>query len=400
MIISGLHGIGKSVALKVILENLGQKYVVINSSELKIYRQEMELTSIRSGGSNKLMGVDCLIIENTEMITLPAERKYLVNNLKNNHKKKYLPIVLINNGQYSKLFTDIKKLVYNIEFLIPSEIEIKSYIKKILLKEDIKFNVKYILGLIRFCRNDIRKILLTLEDLKDIFKNKEITKEDLSEFYNNNTQKKEEIGLFQSVEKILYKYNNMEEIINLYQLEKVMFPLTVHENISKKLENLKISNNEKIRLMGSINNRISYGDLIETSIYTDQNWYLKNLHTFYTCIYPSYHINKYKYNEHNRVIYFTQDLNRNCLKNINNKKFDEIKCILEGYNSNDIYNLSHIMYIYLKRCNESGDVSLLREFLEELPVKLDQRSFEAIIKINKIDFNSKDIDKKILKKLF
>ena len=41
-----------------------------------------------------------------------------------------------------------------------------------------------------------------------------------------------------------------------------------------------------------VSDSISRGDDIETSIYTDQNWYLQNIHGFYTCLNTSFWINK------------------------------------------------------------------------------------------------------------
>ena len=43
--------------------------------------------------------------------------------------------------------------------------------------------------------------------------------------------------------------------------------------------------------MIKISDSISRGDNIETSIYTDQNWFLQNIHGFFTCINTNFWIN-------------------------------------------------------------------------------------------------------------
>jgi replication factor C subunit 1 len=406
MVINGNHGIGKNLSVNLILKELSYESVITHSSEIKNYRSTGELSQVQNYEKNlgsillEKSNKFCLVIDCIEMITLPSEKKYLIENLKNNHKKKYFPIILINNGQHSKMLNEIKKIMLEINFIVPSYLELKPYIKNIMEKEKINFDNKYIIGLIKFCRNDIRKILVTLEDLKLTFKDKEISKEELSEFYENNSQKKEEIGLYSSVEKVLYQYKNMEEITSLYQLEPILLPLNIHENLGNKMNFLKINENEKIKKMAEIEDRISQGDIIETSIYTDQNWYLKNLHTFYTCIYPSFEINQSPVLEHEIKMNFTNDLNRTSLKKINNKNFEQIKKIFPNFNSNDIYQLSHILYSTIKETQEQENPEKLKILLNSFPVKLTQKEIELIIKINKIDFESKDIYSKFLKSIF
>jgi len=408
LILDGNHGLGKSLTIQLILKQLDFQYNIIHSSEIKKYRSSGELSQIQNFSNN--LGVTlldksknfCLVIENIEMISLPSEKSYLLNNLKFNHKKKYFPIILINNGQHSKILNEMKKLVLEISFFQPSVFDLKPFIKNIIKKENIKIDPKYLIGIVKYCRNDVRKILLTLQDLKDSFSNNEISKEKLKEFFENNNQKSEEIGLYSSAEKIIYSYKNMESIIDLYQLEKILLPLNIHENLGHKINYIDIENQEKIDLISKIEDKISYGELIETSIYTDQNWYLKNLHTFYSCIYPSFHLNKedFKVLKHEPSINFTNDLSTTSLKKINNKNFKLIKQLFPNFNSNDIFQLSYICYELLKNAVNTNNITEIKKFLSDLPIKITQKEFEVIIKINKLDFDSKEIDKKLIKSIF
>jgi len=87
------------------------------------------------------------------------------------------------------------------------------------------------------------------------------------------------------------------------------------------------NNDVYIKIMKDVSNSISWGDVIETSIYTDQNWFLQeNIHAFYTTINTSYNLNKYPKNKQEKAkISFSSDLNKTSLKNINRKNISILK---------------------------------------------------------------------------
>ena len=71
---------------------------------------------------------------------------------------------------------------------------------------------------------------------------------------------------------------------------------------------------EKLDSIVNISDSISFGDNVETSIYTDQNWYLQEIHGFFTCIKPSKLSNEFNYNILGNLINFSSDLNKTSLK--------------------------------------------------------------------------------------
>ena len=97
----------------------------------------------------------------------------------------------------------------------------------------------------------------------------------------------------------------------------------------------------------NITDSISRGDNIETSIYTDQNWYLQNIHGFYTCLNTSYWINKnnQKYKIPISSIKFSSDLNKTSLKNINRKNIINLLKILPNKSIYDILILNKEQFI-------------------------------------------------------
>ena len=110
---------------------------------------------------------------------------------------------------------------------------------------------------------------------------------------NSNKKKNQEISLFDATRFALEKYSSFSELQTLYMNEKVLLPLMIHENyINFMFSNYNCRNNDVyIKIMKDVSNSISWGDVIETSIYTDQNWFLQeNIHAFYTTINTSYNL--------------------------------------------------------------------------------------------------------------
>lgn len=381
-LISGNHGIGKSTLLDLLVKNFNLDKIEYQQSDLKDYKNDninlffpkkTNFETIFLGNYQKKI----MIFNEIEAITIPSEKNFIIKILKKNHKEKIIPIILINNGKHSKILNEIKKNLLICNLLTPSVIEIKPLVSKICTNEKINIESKYLKGLIRFCNNDIRKTILTLEDLKQIYKKKSIGKDELKEYYENNNQKQEEIGLYNSVSKLLNYELSFEQIMTLYQLEKILLPLTF-------LENIPLKNND-LETYSKILNSYSNGDLIETSIYTDQNWYLQNLHAFETCIYPNYLIEKSENNLTNESeLIFTNDLNKNSLKNINKKNIEEIKKLIDDISYNEIVSLSLIITRIITMKKES----LLKE------LGLSTRLIELLVKINKFEYDSSKMSKK------
>jgi hypothetical protein len=130
----------------------------------------------------------------------------------------------------------------------------------------------------------------------------------------------------------------------------------------------------------NISDSISIGDNIETSIYTDQNWYLQNIHGFYTCINTSYWINKTKINNKLECndIKFSADLNKTSLKNINRKNILNLSKIINNKSNNDILMLNAICN-KLIITDENKLINILTNYNKDLTIK----QIELCLKIDK-----------------
>jgi DNA polymerase III delta prime subunit len=411
IIISGVHGIGKSLTIKILLNELNYLQRIIHPNEIKDHRifDDFEdyynfqnsvyskINFINNSNKKKLV----LIFEETENITLTSEKKYIMDIYKENNKQKAFPLIFISNNQHSKLLSDLKKNCDEIKFEYPTNEELYSLIYKICNNENIIIkNNSALDDLIVFSQFDIRRLINLLQELS--FHYNYIDENNIISFIEKSKFKNIDTGLFDATSKILNNYLDYETIIKLYEFEKVLLPLMIHENYIKKiLHKNKDDWNSVLYNLVKISDSISRGDNIETSIYTDQNWYLQNIHGFYTCINTSYWINKTnnKYTIDKDQIKFSSDLNKTSLKNINKKNIINLLKIFPNKSIYDILILNKICN-HLINTDENKLIKLLNNSSKSKDINI--KELELCLKIDKTSefkiLNSKD--KKKFTKLF
>jgi hypothetical protein len=218
-------------------------------------------------------------------------------------------------------------------------------------------------------------------------------------FIEKSREKNIDTGLFDATNKILNNYLDYDTIMKLYEFEKVLLPLMIHENYLRKvLYKSKDDWPTVLYDLVKISDSISRGDNIETSIYTDQNWYLQNIHGFYTCLNTSYWINKNNktYTIDNKNIKFSADLNKTSLKNINRKNITNLLKIFPNKSIYDILILNKISNYFLVNNLDTDLIEILSKYIKDVTVK----EIELCLKIDKTSefklLNSKD-KKKITK---
>lgn len=390
LIVSGNHGIGKTITVKLILEKYGYDYRIIYPNDIKehrsadnfsdLYNHENSIynkLSTNVKGNRKL----ALIINKTESITLTSEKKYILDIYKENNKNKSFPIIFISNNQHSKLLNELKKYCQEIKFYSPSSIEIKGLIKKIVEKEDMKIKGSDVYEkIINFCQFDIRRLINIMQELSYHYQGKQIKKKDIKEFIELSRSKNVDVSLFDATTKIINNYVDIDNILKLYEQEKVLLPLMIHENYQSKLLSKNENWDDKIFKLMKISDSISRGDNIETSIYTDQNWYLQNIHGFYTCINTSYWINKDNTKELAwGDLKFSSDLNKTSLKNINRKNITNLLKLIPYKSHNEILVLNHLCNQLLEQDRYDEFIEFIKSYKRDAGIK----DLELCLKIDK-----------------
>lgn len=407
IIISGVHGIGKSLAIQILLNELNYLVRIIYPNEIKDHRIFDEFNYYYNHTNSIYSKVEfytqknknlILVFEETENITLTSEKKYIMDIFKENNKLKAFPLIFISNNQHSKLLNDLKKYCDEYKFECPPNKELYQIINKICLSENITIkNNNVIDNIITFSQYDIRRMINLLQELS--FHSKNIDQNILDNFIKKSREKNIDTGLFDATNKLLNNHLDYETTIKLYEFEKVLLPLMIHENYIKKLLHKSTDSwDDSLFDLVKISDSLSRGDNIETSIYTDQNWYLQNIHGFYTCLNTSYWINKHnkKYNIPNTQIKFSADLNKTSLKNINKKNIINLLKIIPNKSIYDILIINKICN-HLINDNEQDIINLLSYYNKDITIK----DIDLCLKIDKTqDFkllNSKE--KKNLTKL-
>ena len=411
IIISGNQGLGKTTTIELILKHFNYIIKIIKPNEIKDHRIYEEINDYYdfknsiyaklafNNNKNKKIAI---IFDETENITLSSEKKYIMDIYKKNNKLKAFPLIFISNNHHSKLLYDLKKECSELIFINPTNTELKDYIIKIYDKENIILEnyTSMIDKIIDFSQYDFRRLINILQELVYHISNNILTEFILDEYIITSKKKNIDIGLFKSTKTLFNKYLKYNDIMRLYQIEKVLLPLMVHENYIKKIV---LNNNKSIKSimddLFKISISLSKADNIETSIYTDQNWYLQSIHGFFSCIEPSYllnnnNINKIKLDD----IKFSGDLNKSSLKNINKKNITNLSKIINNKNISEILMLNKISNFLITNNKEDLLISILKKYNNSLNIK----DLELCLKIDKTAFITNLIlkdKKRIIKKL-
>ena len=405
LIISGKNGIGKTIISKILLDSYDYQPIIIYPEDIKNYRQNDEFNDFYNleNSINKKINFKnvktkkiALIFDDTETITLTSEKKYIMNIFKNKINSS-IPIIFICNNNHSKLLNDLKKNCQEIKFYSPSSYDLKSFIKKICKSEKIKIeNDDNIDTLIELSQYDIRRLLNLLEDFS--YNYKSLSTKNITKFNKQTLLKDTNIGLYEATGKLLNEELDFDDIYKVYESEKVLLPLMIQENYYKKICNSKNSLKQKLDSIVSISDSISFGDNVETSIYTDQNWYLQEIHGFFTCIKPSKLSNEFNHKLLGCSINFSSDLNKTSLKNINKKNINNLQKIIGNKSVEEILSLCKLT----NYCFEKDNFNIIIDTLKYYKSKLDIKDIELCLKIDKtIEFITlKTKDKKKIIKLF
>ena len=397
IIISGSHGIGKTLAIELLLKKYNYISKIIYPDELKNFRNDTEfddyynydnsvftkfkMKSKNNSNDNKKIAI---VFDEIESISLSSEKKYVFNIFKTNAKMKSFPLIFISNTNHSKLLNDLKKYCMEIKFYSPSSYDLGKFIQKICKEEKIEVkDYNALEKIIQFSQYDVRRLINLLQEYS--YNYKILNVKDIDTFIEKSISKDTSIGLFEASLELLNNENNFEQIYKLYEIDKVLIPLMVHENYYKKIVSSKNKNTfeEQVQEMVNISESISIGDTIETSIYTDQNWYLQDIHGFYTCYNTSYISSKMNKKITPSEIKFSADLNKTSLKNINKKNILNLEKIIGKRTIEEILLLCRLSNHMISTKQTQYILDILKNYKEDFDIK----DLELCLKIDKtIDF--------------
>lgn len=430
LIITGTNGVGKTLVVDLVLRENGFEKIIGDLSNVSVARKtkrkrksEKEIigqnrsvrTYYMSLKNNKqllstgeyLKKKVALVFDDVSNISNPKEKEAIKAIIKINNKFKEIPIIIIANTKHSKTVTELRKMVTffviktidgkksktkvvnEILFRAPDYNDMERFVKMICAKEKLNLvkqksdDEDIYIELINHAQYDVRRLINILEELKLIYQDANITFEKLEQYCETSKTKDMNPGIYEATRMLLNRYTNMDNALLLYGEERATIPLIVHENYPLNIRGQypKMSIDEHVDMLYNISKSISESDKVDGLIYSNQCWNLQSVHGFYSCVMPSYYINKKPGKLANVETYrYTQDYNKTSIKKINNKvikKAQEHQCLKKV----SIYDFLYMASI-LKTLLERKDYELLAELMG--PYKLKLKEIESIIKIDKI----------------
>lgn len=350
LLITGSHGCGKSTIINIILRD--GKYDVINlnmlDSKIKVDVDLISKLANKDSQDKKLV----LLIDELESVITLNDKVAVFNIIKDNNFNRWMPIIIITNNQHNKQLNETKKYSNEIKIYSPFTNDIIKWVGNICKNEKIMLDYDLIPKFIEYCHQDMRKMLIQLDELKVNYPNSNITNQVLEDFMDTMKKKDQDFDLYKSTEKMLVNYEGIDYCLELYDTEKVLMPLMIHENYHKFI---------KEEMYYKVLDNLSRGDILENYIYGEQNWDLLEIHGLISCAIPSYYINKYSNNKksvfsqkiingniiNTTDLIFAADLNRTSVKKMNKKNINKTNETITKNSFKNIRNKSIDEFIYM-----------------------------------------------------
>lgn len=427
LLISGPPGIGKTTLANLILNEFNYDIIEFNASDVrnqKLIRENL-MNILGKQSISKLMGgnnSNGIIMDEVDGASTGdkggiSELISFINPNKGKRKKikikpNYInPIICICNNDSEKKMNDLKKECEYIKFTLPKTNEIYNFAQKIINKEEIKVSEEDLLEIVLHSQNDIRKLICNLEYISKSNNNNIINT------LNTVEKKKIDNNLFVSVYNILDNFTGFNNILSIYETDKNLINLLIHENILGFLNNYKNDEITKLKVMENIYDCIAYSDLLDNEIFINFKYDLVQINGIIKCGGVSYHLNTMKKLNTNKFlpndIIFSKLLSKFSLhySNYKTKNYLLNKMNIFSY-FNDNYTVIEYLIRKMIKENNKKEYTFIKQFANKYDLEVED--FEKMIKIIKnktkstkyekcleeLSYGKNVIDKKFVTKFF
>ena len=402
LFISGPPGIGKTTIAHLILKYFNYEIIEFNASDVRSQKSVkdnllkiLNNTNVSLMQDNTLRNIGIIMDEVdgmssgdrggvSELVSIITPPKKDKRGKKDNNKTYINPIICICNNNTEKKLSDLKKICLEINFSKPNNNDLKTISDKIIKSENITIDEDALQLIINYSQNDVRRLTFLLQDISKTFENKHITSEDIETLYKSFSKKNLDIGLFEATNKLLNNYHNLEETIVMYESDKSLMAMMMHENFITTIQkNRKDTNSVKLEKIYEVIHNLSVGDIIDKYIYNNQYWGLQGYNGIIKCSLPSKIVNNMEKSLYsNSDINFTSLLSKSALQYGNQKNFILIKDKLQISKKYVMY-ANEIILNELMNTNENENIT--RSLKRIINYNMDINDLEKIIKLNKID---------------
>lgn len=423
LIALGKHGVGKTCTVLNTLKYLGYTIHNINVAKKCAVKVKSAKISTKDASNKKttksleklidkvINGINIcdnlngnikenkvIVIDEIESINSQLEKNFIVALLKKNETFWHCPVVFISDGKHSKLSTIIKKNSNIVYFNEPSDLNLMKLLIKVYNNENLYFDTKDVANqIISGSQRDYRRLLQIAEDMKVSYCNKKITTEMVSEYFELCRAKDLDLDIYRVAAQMITSYSGINDCLRLYESEKVILPLMLHQNYIKCINNFHKKSNNKYKLIQDIATSIAMGDVLEDYIYSDQNWDMQEIHGFLTCVVPSFILTGEELNVQQewltRMLKFPADFNKTSIKFINKKNVTNSNLYLKNMEIHDFIMMNKLV----KNLLNDGKIEECAEIFREYGATAD--NIESMLKINKIVETKPALIPQIKKKL-
>lgn len=407
LLIIGDHGVGKTCTVTSILNNLEYATHFVNLPKVGTNKNKnieehvdkmLHCNNIFDHLSKTKAGKIAMVVDELESANSPVEKNFVLTMLKKNEEKWFFPIIFISNGKHSKITTVLKKNANIVQFFQPSRDNLKKLLIKVCHAEKMHFESEKVADiLLEHSQNDYRRLVSLLDNLKLNFGSKDLNLKDVQDYCIISKKKDTDVHIYKATAEMIVNYQNIDECLRLYEGEKVIIPLVMHQNYIKCIIQYHKSGSISFALANDIARSIAMGDVIENYIYSDQNWDMQEVHGFLTCVNPSFKLSRENLNIGKeylaQYLKFPIDLNRTSIKKINHRNVVNSNVCLKNLEIKDFIYANRLV----RKLIEENKLEECAKLFSGYGIKIE--NLESVLKIDKINETKTVIPTQVRKKL-
>jgi replication factor C subunit 1 len=349
LLVSGVSGIGKTLSVELILNQMKYNIINLNSDEERdkeyINATIKPIIKIKKTVFGKK---NALLVDDLECTSDYGFLSTLVECIKETN----IPIICICNDRYNQSFKTLVGYCADAKFQKPRATEIQKFISDILRKEKFPLSDAVVNKMIDNSNHDIRSILNNLDFHIS-------TKTNPNDLFNSNTNKDNtQMNVFDMTNIMFSQNSDFENKFKTFWMETDLIPLMIHENyIRNSLKN----KNEAIELeqISNASDSLSHLDLFQTSIEVT-NWELSP-YVATSCINATAKCHS------KSMVKFPEFLGRTSSKGKKRRTLEEITTKYIGARiSNFIFRtdyVSHLLFILFERVKKDTSKGRTTKFV-------------------------------------
>lgn len=412
-IVTGDHGTGKTAMVKAVLNGMGYVIRSVNTTKLAMIdsvddfvKTILTMNDVLEMIENDKNKKHAIMIDDIHSMSTPTEKNIISKLLLLNSELWACPVVFIGSNKHTKFMTGVKKECYHISLYPPTTDNLLTLLERVGLGEGMKLeNEDVAVGIIKHSQNDYRRLIIILGELHRIHSSNVIKKTDLDKYIKFTGEKNIDGCIYDNTTQLFTTYNGINSALKVFEKDKTTMPLMLHQNHFEAMTRYIKDKSKSIDSSEDLSRQFAHGDVVDNYIYSDQNWSLQETYGFYSCVYPSFKMNreidtsklsndsKYPYYAPAFDIQYPKDLNRTSTRCINYKN---VKIANEYFKDMTIED--YVLAVKLIRSLlEDGRSEDCEKIVKEY--NLTAQGIMYVLKIDKINGTRKDVSKYIEKKV-